>query len=67
MNNVCQQIRKNKREGLANLTKMNEAIERNDPQGFVKATFDNVVNDERKVVDMFERKATRLTGIPVID
>ena len=67
MNNVCQQIRKNKREGLANLTKMNEAIERNDPQGFVKATFDNVVNDERKVVDMFERKATRLTGIAVID
>lgn len=67
MNNVCQQIRKNEREGLANLTKMNEAIERNDPQGFVKATFDNVVNDERKVVDMFERKATRLTGIAVID
>lgn len=67
MNNVCQQIRKNKREGLANLTKMDEAIERNDPQGFVKATFDNVVNDQRKVVDMFERKATRLTGIPVID
>ena len=46
---------------------MDEAIERNDPQGFVKATFDNVVNDQRKVVDMFERKATRLTGIPVID
>ena len=67
MNNVCQQIRKNEREGLANLTKMNEAIERDDPQGFVKATFDNVVNDQRKVVDMFERKATRLTGIAVID
>ncbi len=67
MNNLVQQFRKNKREGLANLTKMDEAIERNDPQGFVKATFDNVVNDQRKVVDMFERKATRLTGIPVID
>ena len=58
MNNLVQQFRKNKREGLANLTKMDEAIERNDPQGFVKATFDNVVNDQRKVVDMFERKAT---------
>ena len=67
MNNLVQQFRKNKREGLANLTKMDEAIARNDPQGFVKATFDNVVNDQRKVVDMFERKATRLTGIPVID
>ena len=67
MNNLVQQFRKNKREGLANLTKMDAAIERNDPQGFVKATFDNVVNDQRKVVDMFERKATRLTGIPVID
>ena len=67
MNNLVQQFRKNKREGLANLPKMDEAIERNDPQGFVKATFDNVVNDQRKVVDMFERKATRLTGIPVID
>jgi len=64
MNDCVDQFKENEETGLLDV--MDEAIIQGDAQAYVKATFKAVV-DEKKVANMMDVKATRLTGIGVID